>query len=167
VSDDLLGNYTSALLWNQPSSAVYWFHYTSRLAARAIGQDRIFEVSASQAVGRAGIYVCSYQPGSLTEDELARRLLDGSFHQRERLQAVVVLTADSDLAFTSDPDTPDGMRFLADPGSVVLLGRQLVGFAERVGNQWRHSRRCFDPAVLRTLAARGSHHLQKGWSDTL
>jgi hypothetical protein len=137
------------------SPTVYWFHYTSRPAARAIVDDRAFEVAAHQAVGRAGIYVCPYQPGSLTEDEMARRLRDGSFRKRDRLRAVVVLTADADLVFTSDPDTPDGMRFLADPNSRVLLPRQIIGFAERVGSQWRHSRGCFDQAVLQTLACDG------------
>jgi hypothetical protein len=152
VPDRLLDNYASALRWNQPASPVFWFHYTSRLAARAIVHDRTFEVGAHQAVGRAGIYVCPYQPGSLIEDELARRLLDGSFRKRSRLRAAVVLTADVDLALISDPDTPDGMRFVANPGSCVLLPRQIVGFAERVGSRWRHSRGCFDSALLSLLA---------------
>jgi hypothetical protein len=151
VSDELLGNYASALLWNQPSPAVFWFHYTSPRAARAIVRSRVFRVGARQAVGRAGIYVCPYQPGSLTEAELARRLLDGAFYERKRLRAVVVLAADPDIVLTNDPDTPDGMRFLADPGSEVLLPHQIIGFAERAGSRWRHSRDCFDAAQLREL----------------
>jgi hypothetical protein len=155
VPDHLLSNYASALRWNQPSPAAFWFHYTSQPAAQLIVRTRTFKVGTHQAVGRAGIYVCPYQPGSLTEDELARRLLDGSFHERERLQAVVVLTADFSPGFTSDPDTPDGMRFLADPGSIVWLPKQIIGVAECDGSQWRHSRHCFDPDLLRVLAREG------------
>ncbi len=151
MSDDLLSNYASALLWNQGAPKDFWFHYTSPRAARAIVRGRVFRVGTHQAVGRAGIYVCPYQPGSLTEDELARRLLDGAFQNRERLQAAVVLVADSGIVLTSDPDTPDGMRLLADPGSDVSLPHQIIGFAERAGSRWRHSRDCFDAVRLRML----------------
>ena len=144
MSADLLDNYAFALRWNQPGTAVYWFHYTSSVAARTIVRTGVFEVGARHAVGRAGIYVCPYQPGSLSEEDLASRLLDGSFFERRRLQAAVVLTAGPPVAFTSDLDTPHGMRFLADPGSIVHLRRQIVGFAERVGDRWRHSEGCLD-----------------------
>ena len=79
MPDDLLDNYASALLWNQPAPLIYWFHYTSRLAAREIADTGVFKVGTRHAAGRAGIYVCPYQPGSLSEEELARRILDGSF----------------------------------------------------------------------------------------
>jgi hypothetical protein len=125
--------------------------YTSRSAAREIVDAGVFEVGTRYAAGRAGIYVSPYQPGSLTEDELARRLLDGAFHERDRLQAVVVLIADPGVVLSSDPDTPDGMRLLADPGSIVQLRDQIIGFAERAGSGWRHSRGCFDSTVLRRL----------------
>jgi hypothetical protein len=154
VPDDLLDNYAAALLWNRPGPDVYWFHYTSPRAARAIARDRAFRVGGRQAAGRAGIYVCPYQPGSLTEDELARRLLDGAFLERGRLQAAVVL-AGPGVVLTSDPDTPDGMRLLADPGSLVQLPDQIIGSAERVGDRWRHSRGCFDPVHLDGLAGDG------------
>lgn len=152
MSERLLDNYAAALLWNRPGPGMYWFHYTSPKAARAIVGDRAFRVAARGSVGRAGIYVCPYQPGSLTEDELARRLLDGAFHKRDRLQAAVVLAARPAIVLTSDPDTPDGMRLLADPGSTVRLPDQIIGFAERGGDRWRHSRGCFDSVHLRLLA---------------
>jgi hypothetical protein len=150
-----LDNYAAALLWNRPGPRVYWFHYTSPRAARAIIDDGAFRVGAHQAVGRGGIYVCPYQPGSLTEDELARRLLDGAFHERHRLQAAVVLVAHPAIVLTSDPDTRDGMLLLADPGSTVRLPDQIIGFAERIGSQWWHSRACFEPTHLRMLAGDG------------
>lgn len=152
MPDRLLDNYAAALLWNQSGPEGYWFHYTSRSIARVIVRGGAFRVGARRAVGRAGIYVCPYQPGSLTEDELARRLLDGAFYERHRLQAAVVLVTHPDVVLTSDPETPDGMRFLADPGSIVRLPDQIVGFAERVGSQWRHSRNCFDSVHLHMLA---------------
>lgn len=156
MPDDLLDNYAAALLWNRPGPNVYWFHYTSPRATRAIADDRAFRVGTRQAFGRAGIYVCPYQPGSLTEDELARRLLDGAFHERDWLQAAVVLVAHPAIVLTSDPDTRDGMLLLADPGSLVQLPDQIIGFAERDGNRWRHSRSCFEPAHLRSLAGDGN-----------
>jgi hypothetical protein len=155
VPHDLLDNYAAALYWNRPGAEMYWFHYTSPRAARAIVRDGVFTVGAHQAVGRAGIYVCPYQPGSLTEDELARRLLDGAFAERDRLQAAVVLVADPAIVLISDPDTRDGMLHLADPGSLVQLPDQITGFAQRAGSRWRHSRGCFEPAHLRTLAGDG------------
>jgi hypothetical protein len=167
VSNDLLDNYASALRWNQPSPAVFWFHYTSRPAAREIVETGVFEVGTRHAAGRAGIYVCPYQPGSLSEEELARRILDGSFYERRRLQAAVVLVAGSRVAFTSDPGTVDGMRYLADPGSRLRLFGQIIGFAERVGSQWRHSQSCFDAALLRTLTRDGPPSPSKGSAGTL
>jgi hypothetical protein len=155
VSDRLLDNYAAALLWNQPSPLVYWFHYTSRIAAREIVDTGVFKVGTRHAAGRAGIYVCPYEPGSLSEEKLARRILDGSFFERRRLQAAVVLFAGPQVAFTSDPGTADGMRYLAGPGSSIQLSRQIVGFAERVGSRWRHSRDCFDSTVLRGLIGDG------------
>ena len=151
MPDHLLDNYASALLWNQPLPAVFWFHYTSRLAAREIVDTGVFKVGTRHAVGRAGIYVCPYQPGSLSDEKLARRIRDGSLFERQRLQAAVVLSAGPQVAFTSDPGTADGMRFLAGPGSSIQLSRQIMGFAERVGSRWRHSRDCFDSTVLRGL----------------
>jgi hypothetical protein len=154
VWDDLLDHYAAALRWNRPGSGAYWFHYTSSESARAIVRGGAFRVDARRAVGRAGIYVCPYQPGSLAEDQLARLLLDGAFHERERLRAAVVLAAHPAIVLTSDPDTSDGMRLLAHPGSVVRLRDQIVGFAERAGSEWRHSRDCFDSVHLRLLAGR-------------
>jgi hypothetical protein len=145
---DLLSNYASALLWNLPAPPPLWFHYTSRPSARAIVRTRTFEVGTRHAVGRAGIYVCPYQPGSLSENELASKILDGSYHERERLQAVVVLTGGPDVTFTSDPDTADGMRYLADPEAHISLANQIVGWAEWIGDEWQHSLTCFDPVTL-------------------
>jgi hypothetical protein len=149
--DDLLANHASALIWNRPAAPVLWFHYTARPAARAIVRTRVFEVGTRHASGRAGIYVCPYQPGSLSEDELAAKILDGSYHERERLQAVVVLAGGPDIAFTSDPDTSDGMRHLAAPETRVSLANQIVGWAEYVDGDWRHSLTCFDAVALRGL----------------
>jgi hypothetical protein len=148
MSGRLLDNYAFALLWNQPSPEVFWFHYTSRLAAREIIDTGVFTVGTRHGAGRAGIYVCPYQPGSLSEEQLARRILDGSFFERKRLQAAVVLATGPQVAFTSDPGTADGMRYLAGPGSSIELSRQIVGFAERVGSRWRHSEGCFDSSRL-------------------
>jgi len=162
VSDRLLDNYASALLWNQSSPKVFWFHYTSRLAAREIIDTGVFKVGTRHAAGRAGIYVCPYQPGSLSEEKLARRIRDGSFFERRRLQTAVVLSAGPQVAFTSDPGTADGMRYLAGPGSSIQLSRQIVGFAERAGSQWRHSEGCFDPARLRMLTCEDRPSPSKG-----
>jgi hypothetical protein len=155
VSDRLLDNYASALRWNQPSPPAFWFHYTSRLAAREIVDTGVFKVGARHAAGRAGIYVCPYQPGSLSEETLARRILDGSFFERRRLRAAVVLSAGPQVVFTSDPGTADGMRYLTDPDSHIRLSRQIIGFAECTGSQWRHSAGCFDRTLLRMLAGDG------------
>lgn len=162
MSDRLLDNYASALLWNQPSPELFWFHYTSRLAAREIVDTGVFKVGTRHAAGRAGIYVCPYQPGSLSEEKLARRIRDGSYFERRRLQAAVVLFAGPQVAFTSDPDTADGMRCLAGPGSSIQLSRQIVGFAEHVGSRWLHSEGCFDSARLSTLICRGRPSPSKG-----
>jgi hypothetical protein len=150
-----LDNYAAALLWNRPGPEAYWFHYTSPRVARTIVREGTFRVGAPRVDGRAGIYVCPYQPGALTEENLARRLLDGAFHERDRLQAAVVLLAHPAIVLLSDPDTRDGMLLRADPGSLVQLPDQIIGFAERDGNRWRHSRACFDSIQLRMLAGDG------------
>lgn len=155
VPHDLLDNYAAALYWNRPGPRAYWFHYTSPRAARAIVHEGTFRVGAHQAAGSAGIYVCPYQPGSLIEDELARRLLDGAFHERDRLQAAVVLVAHPAIVLISDPDTRDGMLHPADPGSLVQLPDQIIGLAQRAGSRWRHSRGCFEPAHLHMLTGDG------------
>ncbi|HEV3002194.1 MAG TPA: hypothetical protein VGW75_15740 [Solirubrobacteraceae bacterium] len=146
--DDLIANYRSALVWNRPGSPRYWFHYTERTRARAIVASKTFKVGTKHTKGRAGVYVCPYAPGSRTEEDLAGRILDGSYHEREKLRAVVVLASGPDITFESDPDTRDGMRHLADPGSLVELPNQIVGWAAIVDGQWQHSLTLFDPLAL-------------------
>jgi hypothetical protein len=153
MDDDLIANFAPALVWNRLAGPALWFHYTSRDAARAIVRTRTFNVGTRHAAGRAGIYVCPHVPGAKSEDELAGLILDGTFHERERLQAVVVLAPGPDVAFTSDPDTPLGMRYLADPGRHVPLRNQIVGWAAKFDGEWRHSRTLFDPDALRLLTS--------------
>jgi hypothetical protein len=82
-------------------------------------------------------------------------LLDGAFHERDRLQAAVVLVAHPAIVLISDPDTRDGMLHPADPGSLVQLPDQIIGLAQRAGSRWRHSRGCFEPAHLHMLTGDG------------
>jgi hypothetical protein len=146
--DDLIENRASALIWNRPSPPVLWFHYTTRDSARAIVATRTFKVGTTHGPDRSGVYVCPYMPGEVAEEDLAALILDGSYIRRERLQAAVVMAAGPDIAFTSDPDTKDGMRFLSPPGSLVPLPNQIVGWAAVVDGTWRHALTLFDPAVL-------------------
>lgn len=92
-------------------------------------------------------------PGSLSEDQLAARILDGSYHRRERLQAAIVLASGPDIAFTSDPDTVDGMRHLAAPNSLVSLENQLVGWAAVEDGTWKHSLSLFDMQELTKITS--------------
>lgn len=150
---DLLSNYAAALIWNQPGSPTFWFHYTERTRALAIIAAKVFEVGRKHRKGRSGIYVCPYQPGSVNEESLAGLILDGSFHEREKLRAVVVLADAPDVSFVKEPDTSGGMRHLADPGARVPLPNQIVGWATIVDGEWQHSLTLFDHATLAELQA--------------
>lgn len=147
----LLDNYLPALVWNQDPNQQYWFHYTTRDNARAIVALRRYRVGPKHNSDRSGLYVCPFQPGSKSEDELAGAILDGSWDERSKLKAAVVLRDGPDVQFESDPDTAFGMRFRADPRTWIELPNQVVGWAAYVDGAWKHSLALFDRDALTQL----------------
>ena len=84
------------LAWNR-SDERFWFHYSTRAAARAIATGGIYEVG-DRHPKTPGLYVSAVHTGALGAEELLNALFDGT-REIDRTQAAVFVFADGALTF--------------------------------------------------------------------
>jgi len=111
------------LAWNR-SDERFWFHYTTRAAARAIAIGGVYEVGERHPKA-PGLYVTTVQPGALGPEELLNALFDGT-REIERTQAAVVFV---DGALTFERVSEHAWRYSAPVNTELDLADQIVGQA--------------------------------------
>lgn len=121
------------LAWNR-SDARFWFHYTTRAAARAIATGAIYEVG-DQHPKAPGLYVTTLQPGALGSDELLNALFDGT-RDIDRTQAAVVF---ADRALTFERVGEHAWRYSAPVNTQLNVRRQIVGWGALEQEAWVYS----------------------------
>jgi hypothetical protein len=128
------------LAWNR-SDKQFWFHYTTRAAARAIATGGIYEVGDRHPKA-PGLYVSTLQPGAAGSEELLNALFDGT-RDIERTHAAVVF-ADGPLMF--ERISEHAWRHSAPVGAELNLRDQIVGWAAIEQDIWLHSPSLYLPA---------------------
>jgi hypothetical protein len=128
------------LAWNR-SDQRFWFHYTDRSAARAIGTTGIYKIG-DRHPKTPGLYVTTLQPGTVGSEALLNALFDGT-RDRESTQAAVVF-ADGPLLF--ERISEHAWRHSAPVGAELNLRGQIVGWAAIEQETWMYSPSVYLPA---------------------
>jgi hypothetical protein len=120
------------LAWNR-SDEPFWFHYTTRAAARVIAIGGTYQIGDRHPKA-PGLYVSTLQPGALGPEELLNTLFDGT-REIERTQAAVIF-ADSALtfsrvgkhtwAYSALANTELGVRVRSDLGLYARLNTEQI-----------------------------------------
>ncbi len=121
------------LAWNR-SDERFWFHYSTRAAARAIATGGIYEVG-DRHPKTPGLYVSTVQPGALGAEELLNALFDGT-REIDRTQAAVVF---ADGALTFERVSEHAWRYSAPVNTELDLTDQIVGWAVFEQDTWTYS----------------------------
>lgn len=124
------------LAWNR-SDEQFWFHYTTRAAARAIARRGRYKVGESHPKA-PGLYVTALQPGALASEELLNALFDGT-RDLDRTQAAVVFAA-GELSFERVGEHT--WRYAAPMNTELGVRRQIVGWGAFEQETW-----IFSPGV--------------------
>jgi hypothetical protein len=141
--DELVALDPADLAWNR-SDRRFWFHYTTRAAARAISRRGIYEVGDRHPKA-PGVYVTTLQPGALSSEELLNALFDGT-REIERTQAAVVFAAG---ALTFERVSEHAWRYSAPINTDLNVRRQIVGRAVLEQDTWIYSPGVYFPARSR------------------
>ena len=131
------------LAWNR-SDERFWFHYTTRAAARAIATGGIYEVGEEHPK-TPGLYVTPLQPGAPGSEELLNALFDGT-RDIERTQAAVVFV---DGALTFERVSEHAWSYSAPVNTELGVRRQIVGWGAFEQETWLYSSGVYFPARSR------------------
>jgi hypothetical protein len=131
------------LAWNR-SDEQFWFHYTTRAAARAIATRGRYKVGDNHPKA-PGVYVSTLQPGALGSEELLNALFDGT-RDIDRTQAAVVFAA-GELSFERVGEHT--WRYAAPMNTELGVRRQIVGWGAFEQETWIYSSGVYFPARSR------------------